>query len=105
MRITLSDYKVRLMAAKTKVGYQTNQFFSVLTRACQRAKEIIQAKKTPDPNGALSTEQFIENTGVDDILSSQYHHFKWWFDNAPIRGQYLQHLKGGAESLPLAASR
>jgi len=39
------------------------------------------------------------------LLKSQYHHFKWWFDNAPIRGQYLQHLKGGAESLPLAASR
>jgi len=38
-------------------------------------------------------------------FSSQYHHFKWWFDNAPIRGQYLQHLKGGAESLQLAASR
>ena len=71
LRITLSDYKVRLLAAKTKVGYQTNQFFSVLTRACQRAKEIIQAKKTPDPNGALSTEQFIENTGVDDILSNE----------------------------------
>lgn len=40
-----------------------------------------------------------------DDCSSHDHHFKWWFGFAPIRGQYLQHLKGGAESLLPAASR
>ena len=28
-------------------------------------------------------------------FQSQDHHFKWWFDNAPIRGKYLRPPKGG----------
>ena len=60
-----------------------------------RSKRTLIGRLDPTTGEIVPTDGRGKRRAQKEADQSQDHHFKWWFDNAPIRGKYLRPPKGG----------